>query len=269
MTKEQAYEILGLDNSATDKIIKHKYANCARRAKFDSSFDFDSITEAVDTLLGYSWASFERDSRYEQKGINLKKIERFFYLHTRAFIYSIVIFLVILSTIIIFFLTKVNSDFSLTVIGAAVIKNQEEIQEYYEELLDVDEVLCSTYVVGDFADQELSRNGYWWIYQDLAGGDSNIFILDADMVKMLASEGAVKDLRPYLERLGISESNPNIIWWLDEYGHNIAAAYYFNDSDILNNNYMGEMPNCFCIPFRVDVNDMSFKVMDDFIKNGK
>lgn len=154
MTKEQAYEILGLDSTATDTQIKKKYANCARRAKFDSSYDMVSATEAFDTLMGYSWGTFESDPRYTQKGFNIKKVESFFYLHTRAVIYSIAVFIVIIGSVIIFFATRVNSDYSLTVIGSSIIRNQEVIQEYYEELLGVDEVLCSNYTIGEFSDED-------------------------------------------------------------------------------------------------------------------
>ncbi len=269
MTKEQAYEILGLDSSATDTQIKRKYANCARRAKFDSSFDMYSATEAFDLIMGYSWGNFSPDPRYTQKGFNIKKAESFFYLHTRALIYSIAVFLVLISIVIVFFATKVNSDYSLTVIGSSIIKNQEVIHDYYEELLDVDEVLCSNYTIGDFSDNEVSLAGYWWLYQDLAGGDSNIFILPVDVAKMLSSEGAVKDLTPFLEILGISEASPNIVWWEDEDGNNIAAAYYFNESDILNQSYAGKIPDCFSIPFRMDVDELTMLVMKDFVNNGK
>ena len=153
-------------------------------------------------------------------------------------------------------------------IGPSVIKNQEAIHDYFEELLGVEEVLCSTYTIGDFSDNEVSLAGYWWLYQDLAGGDSNIFILPAALAKMLSSEGAVKDLTPYLEKLGISETNPDIVWWEDEYGNNIAAAYYFNESEILNQSYAGEIPDCFSIPFRMEVDEMSIMVMKNFVENG-
>lgn len=268
MTKEQAYEILGLELTVAETQIKRKYANCARRAKFDPSFDMQSATEAFDTIMGYSWGAIKKDPRYTQKGLNVKKVESFFYLHTRALIYGLVVFLILISIAIVFFTTMVNSDYSLTVIGSSIIENQEVIQEYYEELLDIDEVLCSNYTIGDFSDEEISQAGYWWLYQDLAGGDSNIFILPVELARMLSSEGAVKDLTPYLGILGISESNPNIVWWEDEEGNNIAAAYYFKDSDILYSSYVGKIPDCFSIPFRMDIDEKSILVMKDFIENG-
>lgn len=269
MTKEQAYKILEMEPTATNTQIKRKFVNCARRAKFDSSYDIDSAVEAFDTIMGNRKGTFKVDPRYTQEGFNIKKVESFFYLHTRALIYIIAIFLLIIGIVISFIATKVHPDYVMTVIGPTVINSQEVIQGYYEELLDVDEVLCSNYTIGDFSDNEVSLAGYHWLYQDLAGGDSNIFILPVDIVKMLSSEGAVKDLTPFLENLGISESNPNIVWWEDEDGNNIAAAYYFNEINILNQSYSGQLPDCFSIPFRMDVDELSILVMKDFIKNGK
>ena len=84
MTKEQAFEILGLESTASKNRIKLKYANCTRRAKFDTSYDIESATKAFDTIMGYTWSNFEPDAAYTQKGINKKKVESFFYLHGRS-----------------------------------------------------------------------------------------------------------------------------------------------------------------------------------------
>ena len=268
MKKEQAYKILGLDSSASNAQIKRKYANCARRAKFDSSYDFEAATEAFDTLLGYSWGKLNDDSWQAEKGKNKKKVESFFYLHTRALIYSIFVFIVLFGSILLFIMTKVNYDFKITVIGSSIVDNLDEMETYYERLIGVDKVLCTSYPIGNYSDQEISEAGYLHLFQDIAGGESDIFILHMDIIKMLSSEGALQDLSPYISELGLTEGNPNIFWWFGEGDNNIAAAYYFEESDILDIGFKGEIPGFFSVPIGRDINDNTITVMMDLINNG-
>ena len=263
MTKEQAFKILGLEPTASKNRIKLKYANCTRRAKFDTSYDIEAATKAFDTIMGYTFGNFEPDEAYNQKGINKKKIESFFYLYRRSL--AMLLFSVI--AVGLFFALWLGDiahyDYILTVIGRVEITDRDFLSDYYTEMLGIDEVLTDRFAVGPFSDGSITEVGIFKLYQDMASGDSDIYIVSDDFAKFLSSEGAVKDLSVYFDQFGISPDDKNILWWYGEKGEDIAAAYRFGNSNTLNMGYGGEIPEYFCIPFRVEVDDMTAMVVAD------
>jgi len=114
MTKEQAYKILEIDQTASKEDIKRKYENLLRLAKFDEEYDAKALIEANDTLMGYSFGQIKNEQDIYKKGINKKKIENFLYYHKNHLIYgSIAIAIFIIFVILLFKKANINSIFGL------------------------------------------------------------------------------------------------------------------------------------------------------------
>lgn len=270
LTREEAFEILELEPDAPLDKVKKKYENYMRRAKFDTSFDEERITSAYDTIMGIDWGNFEPDEAYSQKGINKKKIENFFYHNTRSMLYILGVVVVVVSVFLLVVLGKTRYDYTITLIGGLNIKDQEVMNEYYEELLGVDDVVVDyVFVQAGSADAGLSEDSMLKLMGSLLGNDSDLFIVEADFAKFLSYEGALKDLAPHLDTIGIPKDDPDLLYWYDGASGEIAAAYRFGEKSIFTEGVTGRVPTYVCVPHRMEVSEMTITVIKDLIQQNK
>lgn len=243
MTKEQAYEILQLDSSATTEQIKRKYENFMRRAKFDESFDEELVTKAYDTLMGYQWGNFEPDPVYLEKGINKKKIENFFYHYKRSLVYGIAVAAVVITVLAMILFGKVRYDYTIVMIGSLNIRDQEVMAEYYEELLDVDNVLVDYILIqAESADGSLTEEGMNKLFGYFQSGEADLFVVTEEIAKFLSYEGALNDLGQYLPQLGLADDDERVLYWYQEGEEEIAAAIQFGSNSIFTEGINGKAP---------------------------
>lgn len=270
LTREEAYKILHLEPETSTDNIKKKYENYMRRARFDDTFDEVLITKAYDTIMGIHWGNFEPDEAYTQKGINKKKIDNFFYHYKRHLLYGVPISLVIITVIILIITGTVRYDYTITLLGNLKITDQQVMSEYYVDLLD-EEVILIDYILlaGDSSDAGLNEQNLFKLFGDLSGGDSDLFIINPEFAKFLSYEGALLDLSPYLEQVGISLEDENILWWYKENLGEIAAAYKFGNKSVFNKGTTGYVPEYFCIPYQAEFNENTAIVMMDLIAQNK
>ena len=269
MTRERAFEILQLDPSASTDKIKLKYENFMRRAKFDKDFDEELVTKAFDTIMGIHWGNFEPDPVYSEKGINKKKIENFFYHYKRHLAFGIPLLIMIIAVIVMLIVGGLNYDYKISLLGHLSLNDQELMAEYYQELLDVDEVLIDYYIVGDNEDGALTGDFINKLFGDLAGGESDLFISVPNTIKYLSYDGALLDLTPYLAELGISPDDENILYWYKDTGGEIAAAYRFGSNSIFTEGITGDVPEYFCIPHRAEFTEETKTIILDLIEGNK
>lgn len=269
MTREKAFEILQLDPSTPTDKIKQKYENFMRRAKFDDSLDEDIITKAYDTIMGINWGNFEPDPVYSEKGINKKKIENFFYHNKRSLIYGIAAFVLIAATIVMVVAGKVRYDYKISVLGQVTLSDQQIMADYYEELLGKKNVLIDYYIVGDSADASMDENFMYKLMGDLQGGESDLFIVLPEYAKFLSYDGALTDLTPYFGELGILENDPNILYWYEEDGEEMAAAYRFGNTSIFNKGMNGLVPEYFAIPHHAEYSEETKNVILDLFSQNR
>jgi len=266
MTREKAFEILQLDSSTPTEKIKLKYENFMRRAKFDDSLDEVLITKAFDTIMGIDWGNFEADPAYSEKGLNKKKIENFFYHNKRSMIYGIAVFVLIATTILMFVTGKVRYDYKISVLGQVTISDQELIAEYYEDLLGKKNVLIDYYIVGNSTDASMDEGFMYKLLGDLQGGESDLFIIVPEYAKFLSYDGALTDLAPYLSDLRILKDDTNLLYWYEEDGGEMAAAYRFGNTSIFNQGMTGLVPEYFAIPHNAEYSEETKIVIMDLIK---
>lgn len=269
MTREKAFEILQLDPSASTEKVKQKYENFMRRAKFEESLDQDQITKAYDTIMGINWGNFERDPAYDEKGLNKKKIANFFYHNTRGLIYGTVAFLLVAATIIMIITGSTRFDYKISILGAVTMRDQEVMQVYYEDLLDVKDVQVDYYLNSGGEDSSMDESMMYKLMGDLQGGESGIFIVDEEYSKFLSADGGLMDMTPFLEDFGISADDENILYWYDEYGDQIAAAYRFGTESIFTEGLTGTVPEYFAIPHHAEYSDETIAVVIDLIKQNR
>jgi len=269
MSKEKAFEILQLDPSTPTDKIKQKYENFMRRAKFDDSIDEELITKAYDAIMGINWGNFEPDPAYSEKGLNKKKVENFFYHNKRAMIYGIAVAVLIIGTLVMIFAGKVRYNYQISVLGQVTISDQEMMAEYYEGLLDEKNVLIDYYIVGNTTDGDLDENFMYKLMGDLSSGDSDLFIVVPEYAKFLSYDGALTDLTPYLADFGISPDDENIVYWYNEDGEEIAAAYRFGNKSIFNDGMNGLVPEYFAIPHRAEYTENTIAVINDLLNQNK
>lgn len=269
MTREKAFEILQLDPSVPTEKIKQKYENFMRRAKFDESLDEELITKAYDTIMGINWGNFEADPAYSEKGINKKKIDNFFYHNKRGLMYGLVVFILIAATILMIITGKVRYDYKISVLGQVTLSDQQKIAEYYEELLGKKNVLIDYYIVADSADASLSEGTMYKLMGDLQGGESDLFIVVPEYAKFLSYDGALTDLAPYLADLGILSDDIDLLYWYEESGGEMAAAYRFGNSSIFNQGMNGLVPEYLAIPHHAEYSEETKIVILDLIKQNK
>ncbi|MBN1623993.1 MAG: hypothetical protein JXN10_07585 [Clostridia bacterium] len=243
MTKEQALEILQLEPSATTEQIKKKYENFMRRAKFDDSFDEELVTKAYDTLMGYQWGNFEPDPVYLEKGINKKKIENFFYLYKRNLVYGIAVAAIVITVLAMILFGKVRYDYTIVLIGSLNIRDQAVMAEYYQELLDVDNVLVDYVLIqADSADGSLTEEGMNKLFGYFQSGEADLFVVTEETAKFLSYEGALNDLGQYLPQLGLAEDDDRVLYWYQEDEEEIAAAIHFGSNSIFTEGINGKAP---------------------------
>ncbi len=270
MTREKAYEILGLEPDAPLDRVKIKYENYMRRAKFDETFDEETITRAYDTIMGIDWGNFEPDEAYTKKGINKKKIENFFYHYKRGGLYLLGVTVVIVSVILLIVVGRTSYDYTITLIGSLNIKDQEVMTTYYEELLDVEDVLVDYIMINaNSADGSLTEEGMYRLMGDLQGGESDLYIVSAEFAKFLSYDGALRDLTPHFSQIGIQREDENILYWYREGTGEIAAAYKFGNKSIFTKGITGRVPEYFCIPHRAEFTEMTEIVIKDLIEQNK
>ncbi len=266
LTKEVAYKILKLDPSTPRRRVKLRYENLMRDAKFNSSVDTVKITNAFDMIMDVKWTAYD-PSVYSVKGLNKKKISNFIYYYKWHVLSISAIFLILLTTTLLVIFGNPNPDYSITILGGSVLERPNAASEHYTELLDVDHVLLSVFTVGEFSDGAVGAAGMQSLTFDMASGDSDIYLLSSEFAKFLSYEGAAKDLTPLLEKAGIPLTDENIIWWYNEDGDDIAAAYRFGTSKILTDCFSGYQPDCFLIPFRSDFTELTDVMIDDLLSN--
>ena len=264
MTKEQAFKIIELDRTVSKDKIKARYENLMRDAKFNKSVDTELITEAYDIIMDVEWTGYD-PSVYSVKGINKKKIINFIYYYKWHVLSISLIALILLTTTLLVIFGNPTPDYSITILGGTVLERPNAASDHYTELLDVDHVQLSIFTVGEFADGQVGLTGMNSLRFDLASGDSDIYLLSDDFAKFLSYEGAAKDLTPLLEKAGVPLTDENIIWWYNEDGEDIAAAYRYGSSDIISQCFSGFIPDCFLIPFRADFTELTDVMINDLI----
>ena len=269
MTREKAFEILQLDPATPTEKIKQKYENFMRRAKFDESLDAKLITKAYDTIMGINWGNFEADPAYSEKGLNKKKIENFFYHNKRGLVYSIAVFVLIAATILMIVTGKVRYDYKISVLGQVALSDQEKIAEYYEELLGKKNVLIDYYIVANSADASMDEGFMYKLMGDLQGGESDLFIVVPEYAKFLSYDGALTDLTPYLTDWGVLSDDTNLLYWYEENGGEMVAAYRFGNTSIFNQGMNGLVPEYFAIPHHAEYSEETRIVIMDLIKQNK
>jgi len=224
MTKEQAYEILELNKTATKEQINKKYENFMRLAKFDSSVDDVLITKAYDTLLGYSWNETDKESPYYQKGINKKKIENFFYHYTRHLIYGIFALIVFSVLMISIFSRQPKPDIGVLVIGNTIVADQEGLEEQFETDYNFDFVQVINVPMTHSVDGALTSSYMYKLATTLQGGEVEIIFSGMDELEFLTEEDACEDLSKHFDQLGITKDDDRIVWLKGFDGVVIAAG---------------------------------------------
>ena len=266
LTKEDAYKILELDPSTPRRRVKLRYENLMRDAKFNNSVDTILITEAFDIIMEVEWAGYD-PSVYSEKGLNKKKISNFIY-HYKWMVLSVtVISIILLITTLLYIFDYKDPDYWITIVGGSGISNADLAFDHYTELLGVDDVQLDVFTVGEYSDGEIGVAGMEWVIKDMASGDSDIYLLSSEFSKFLSYEGAVHDLTPLLEKAGVPLNDENIVWWYNEDGNEIASAYRFGTSEILTECVSGFMPDCFIIPFRAEITELTEVMIGDLIHN--
>lgn len=270
MSKEKAYEILGLEPDTSLDKVKLKYENHMRRAKFDKAVDEELLTKAFDTIMGIDWGDFQPDEAYTKKGINKKKIENFFYHYKRSGLYLLLITVIVVSAILLIVLGKTSYDYTITLLGPLKIKDYEMLTSYYEELLDVDNVMVGYIIIDpESPDGGLSSENTFKLMGDVQSGESDLFIMSGELVKFLSYDGSLKDLTPYFSQMGIEGNNENILYWYKEGFGEIAAAYKFGSNALLTEGVTGRVPEYFCLPYRAEFTEMTQKVTKDLMEQNK
>lgn len=249
MTREQAFEILQLDPSVPTDKVKKKYENFMRRAKFDDSVDQDLITKAFDTIMGIHWGNFEPDAAYTEKGINKKKIENFFYHYKRGLVYGLAVAVVVIGVLAMIIFGKVRYDYTILMVGSLNIKDQEVMTSYYEELLDVKNVLVDYVLMqSDSPDGSLSEESMNKLTGYFLTGEADLLILSENVAKFLSYEGALNDLTQYLPALGIKPDDERVLYWYQEGEGEIAAAYHFGNVSVFAEGINGKAPEYVSLP---------------------
>ncbi len=267
MTKEQAFEILQLDSTATSEQIKKKYENFMRRAKFDDSFDEDQVTKAYDTLMGIHWGNFQPDPVYTEKGINKKKIENFFYHYKRSLVYGIAVAAVVITVLAMIIFGKVRYDYTIVMIGSLNIRDQEIMSTYYEELLDLDKVLVDYVLMqADSADGSLSEESMNKLFGYFQAGEADVVILTEDMAKFLSYEGALNNLEQYLPELGLNTDDERILYWYKEGDSDIAASIHFGTNSIFSEGINGQAPEFVSLPESSKLTDSTKTLILDLLE---
>ena len=269
MTKEKAYEILQLDPDTSKTKIKQKYENFMRRAKFDDSLDEVLITKAFDTLMGIQWGNFEPDPAYSEKGLNKKKIENFFYQYKRGLAYGSAAFIMIAVIIILIITGSTRYDYKISVLGAVTIKDQELMEEYYEELLGKKNVLVDYYIVSGGADASMDENFLFKLMGDLQGGESDLFIIGSEYAKFLSYDGGLSDIEAYLSEWGISPNDERVLYWYEEDGTEMAAALKFGNISIFNKGMNGLVPSYIAIPHHAEYSEETKTVIIDLLSQNR
>lgn len=270
LTKEQAFEILQLDPSVPTDKIKKKYENFMRRAKFDDTVDEELITKAFDTLMGINWGNFEPDAAYSEKGLNKKKIENFFYHYSRHLAYGIVVVVVVIGVLAMIIFGKTHYDYTIVLIGSLNIRNQEVMTTYYEELLEVDEVLVDYVLIqSDSPDGALSEESINKLFGYFMGDEADLLILTENIAKFLSYEGALNNLEQYLLELGFSSDDEDIVYWYEEGEDEIAAAIYFGSNSIFTEGINGKAPEYFSLPELTELNENTKIVIADLLAQNK
>lgn len=268
MTKEQAYEILQLDGNATTEQIKKKYENFMRRAKFDDTVDEELVTKAFDTLMGINWGNFEPDPAYQEKGLNKKKVENFFYHYKRSLAYGIAVAVIIITSLALIIFGKVRYDYTILMIGSLNIRDQEAMASYYEELLDVDNVLVDYVLMqSGSADGALTEEGMNKLFGYFQSGDADLLIVTEETAKLLSYEGALSDLTQFLPVFGLSDDDERILYWYQEGEPNIAAAIHFGNNAVLAAGINGQAPEFLALPEIRELDENTKTVILDLLKD--
>lgn len=266
MTREQAFEILELDPSVSSDKIKKKYENFMRRAKFDDSVDEQLITKAFDTLMGIHWGNFEPDPAYSEKGLNKKKIENFFYHYKRSLAYGLAVAVVVIGVLALIIFGKVKYDYTILMIGSLNIRDQEVMSEYYEELLDVKNVLIDYVLVqSDSPDGAFAEEGMNKLFGYFNSGDADLLIVTENIAKFLAYEGALEDLTPSLSQIGVQPDDEDVIYWYEEGDGEIAAAYKFGSNSIFADGINGKAPEYVALPELAELTEKTKTIILDLM----
>jgi len=240
MTKEQAYDIFKLKETATKEQINKKYENFMRRAKFDKSVDDVLITKAYDTLLGYNWGEIDTESQYYQKGLNKKKIENFFYHYTRHLIYGAFALIVFSALLISIFSRQPQPDIGILVMGSTIVTDQIALEEQFEADYNFDFVQVINVPMSHSADGELTSSYMYKLATTLQGGEVEIIFSGIDELKFLTEEDACEDLSKHFEQLGITKDDDRIVWLRGFDGVLIAAGLELKDYDKLDKYCQGD-----------------------------
>ncbi|MFO7635830.1 MAG: hypothetical protein R6W96_00800 [Clostridia bacterium] len=223
MTREKAYEILGLPQDAPEQDIKIKYENFMRRHRYDETIDVDLLTQAHDTLMGYDMHSKDKDPAYAQKGLNKKKVDNFFYHHKRNLLYGAVILIILVALSFSLFSGRRKVDFGVAFIGNLTMSDITRVEEYLQTVYEINNIGV-TYASYALDQGEASAANIIRLMGVITDPMYNVLYMNKEAAEFLATEEGLVDLTPYFTEIGIVRQDERILWVTTDTGKVIAGA---------------------------------------------
>jgi len=214
MERKKALQIMGLNETCSEKEIKSKYKVFLKQEKSGEDINLQEITKAYNELMGLE--------KYERLDVNSKsfKIRKFLF----HYLSYIIIFIGIISLLLWMFvpkLTEEKPDLSVSFVGSFYLLESEKLEtQLYKNINDLEKVVVEIiYLDKNSADGEYDKAGRVRLAGTIISGQADIFVEDDENFTFMVSEGVLMPLDDIIPLLNMKIEPSRYIYGVDEQGN--------------------------------------------------
>lgn len=216
------YEVLGLDVGASKEDVEKKYSLLIRKyramaisedeeAKTQAEKSLKEVTDAYNSIAESELQAFRSRTQIKpnpllkKMGVDEGKARNIVHYYKYHFIFGL-IGLLVLGYMIYGFVTRVEPDFNLTVIGSFYSQDTEALkQNIKDNVPEVKEPSVEVITVGTDGNGQQEYAMQMKAVAVIAAGDIDVFVLDKDNFTRYAEGGAFASLDQLAQELGMDK----------------------------------------------------------------
>lgn len=262
MDRNEALEVLGLDETTDRGKIEARYINLMRRIKNGEDLDKKGIEEAYSLLMG-------RVTETEEAG-KLALLYRKMMFDYKVWIIMSIIVLSVIAMIIIPIATRRVPDLTISFAGEYGTKNLEDFDEYMQqELPETSDILVEVmYLDKNGESGEFDIGGRTRLTAILLTNEADILIMDDVTFNYVRQDDALMILDDILVDLGLDLDSKSLIYGIDfktgekkVFGVNIAGNQLVEDA------IFGDGMQIICLAEKSGHLDAAIKAIEIILKD--
>ncbi len=219
MDRKRALEILGLTDEATPDEISNRVGILLKKFRqLDRDEHGNTLTdveEAYKTLSGINFRDEEAEKKknyrkahpnplFKLLRLDEEKARNMIYYYKWHVVIGLVAIAIVVSTVL-SIVNKVEPDLKMIVAGEIFIADVEPFEERIKNEIGTTEALVQNIYFSEKGDPQTQMMMQQKYVVEISAGENDLFILDEQKYRELATQGALKPMESFLDKLNLSD----------------------------------------------------------------